>query len=277
MKSNLILSVKRAAIGALCFAAVACVFLERAEASLQVGNSVSMFRAGQAEAEMYPTFESDANGVAAFGLTLMWERELSPTVTVTAIENLPCSFFPLEVCDIGNDRIALSGISPVSGNTVLHVWQVRRPLVVSQYPSGAPQLMPKGVSRIVSLQDDDLPETKGVSLITQFYGESVRFLVHYDSGRLYEYSLDGTPKRLVSSINGDDGSIALDMDSLYVTVMEIDHADHGRLILLRSLSPTKPFVLLRDADRDSHIEGAATITAANLIAMGFYDQTKYLP
>ncbi len=210
-------------------------------------------------------------------LRLNWSHEFEDGTMLKAPEAIPLSFRPEFTADIGNGRLAVGGVSPVSGNTVVQVLQLKEPIVVLQYPSGEPALNPKGISRVLVFQDDKDPDAREVLGIAQLPKATDPFMVLYASGHLCEFYLTATPRKLISSTDGANGSIAAPFTVFHAAASQADHVDHGCWVIFLSSDRTKPDVLVLDMDRNGRIDSVSASTKQSRKAMYLYDESKRLP
>lgn len=210
-------------------------------------------------------------------LRLNWSHMLEDGTVLKAPEGIPLSFRPECTASIGNGRLAVGGRSHVSGNTVVQVLQLREPIVVLEFPTGKASLIPKGLSRVLVFQDDKSIDAKDVLGIAQLPKATASFMVLYASGHLWEFYLTGTPRSLISSTEGANGSITAPFTVFHAAGPQADHVDHGCWVIFLSSDRTQPDVLVLDTDRNGRIDSVTASTKQTRRAMYLYDESKRLP
>ncbi len=215
----------------------------------------------------------DLNGdYNEFRLVVDWWRTLPSGEEVSASEDIPLSFMPMQVLDLGNDWMAVCGESNLTENTVIELKRLRRPELVLS-PSGDVELSPGGLAETVVLKDDQASGFSGFVTASKFRGVSERFMVQFLGGNVVEYSLDGTPSAHVISSTSSGVPVTLELDDHNKYAHSIDHPSLGRLTLLHSMYPTCPneSILLIDSDHDSFLDGAVAVDVSYLVDINFFD------
>lgn len=225
---------------------------------------------GSSVATIYP------GGTTGDGVLLMWSHRLPSGEVLRLDESLAASFAPVAAGGVGKGRLAVAGKSRRTGHSLLQVWQLREPAVVLTHPSGKPTLQLRGIERLHTYQDENVPTRRRVDWIATFSDESRRFLVQFDGGYIWEYSHDNFPPRLARSTAGQRGVVALPITSWHCPLYAEDHVDVGKYLLLLSKSSKQPMLLLLDSDRDGRLDKGLAIDKAARPAMELDNPAKFV-